>query len=168
MDSTVVLFLHCFQAGLSPFPVCTSLKELVNRLPELGWLSCVFLLVSLFVTLWPFKKQQQKKGSHICLSLQFCTVSPFKAKSLVHWEMLQETVPLKLFAVLHQHELSISWNKTSLLISKSIHLFYRWWIFEQTIPDNGTVESLDTYSSIASLLCFSSYAFDKHQCLLFT
>lgn len=44
MDSTVVLFLNYFLTGLSPFPVCMALKELVNILPELGCVSYLFLL----------------------------------------------------------------------------------------------------------------------------
>jgi len=46
MDSTVVLFPSYFRTGLSPFAGCMTLKELVNSLPELGCLSCVFLLAA--------------------------------------------------------------------------------------------------------------------------
>lgn len=44
VDSTVVLFLNYFQTGLSPFPLCIALKELVNVLPELGRMSYLSLL----------------------------------------------------------------------------------------------------------------------------
>lgn len=144
MDRRLVLSLNYFQADLSPFPGC-----MTDRADEYGaWarVHVLFILACSHWTVWlqPYSllKNSNKKG-----------LSQLFASALRHCVPLQDQqfCPLRNPPgnISSKTRCSpppewISWNKASLLVSKSICLFYGWWAFEQTIADKGSVESLYT------------------------
>lgn len=156
MDSTVVLFLNYFLTGLSPFPVCMALKELVNILPELGCVSYLFLLaVPLRFGCNPviFWRTATKKDCHNCLHLHnlLDCVTLQDQHILVHWEMPQGSFPLSIFAILHRKEFS------RIRLLSSFQNSFAYYMSDRPLKKNRTdKESLESLDTMVLLICHIS------------